>query len=109
MIILATMATVIASQAVISGPSPWRRRRPSLHYLPRMTITHTSAQQRGQIYVPFVNWALCLAVVGLIVGFRDSSNLASAYGIAVTGTFVITTVLITVVARRSSGTHHSGR
>ena len=100
MIILATMATVIASQAVISGAFSMTEEAIKLHYLPRMTITHTSAQQRGQIYVPFVNWALCLAVVGLIVGFRDSSNLASAYGIAVTGTFVITTVLITVVARR---------
>lgn len=98
-IILATAATVIASQAVITGAFSMTEEAIRLHYLPRMTITHTSAEQRGQIYVPFVNWALCVAVVVLILGFRDSSNLASAYGIAVTGTFVITTVLITVVAR----------
>ena len=100
MIILATMATVIASQAVITGAFSMTEEAIRLHYLPRLTVKHTSAEQRGQIYVPFVNWALCVAVVLLIVGFRDSSNLASAYGIAVTGTFVITTVLITVVARR---------
>lgn len=101
MIILATMATVIASQAVISGAFSMTEEAIRLRYLPRLTVKHTSAEQRGQIYVPFVNWALCVAVVLLIVGFRDSSNLASAYGIAVTGTFVITTILITVVARRA--------
>ncbi|MDQ1247428.1 MAG: system potassium uptake protein [Actinomycetota bacterium] len=100
MIILATLATVIASQAVITGAFSMTEEAMRLHYLPRLTIKHTSAEQRGQIYVPFVNWALCLAVLALIIGFRDSSNLASAYGIAVTGTFVITTVLITVVARK---------
>lgn len=100
MIILATLATVIASQAVISGAFSLTEQAIRLHYLPRLAVLHTSAEQRGQIYVPFVNWALCAAVIALIIGFRDSSNLASAYGIAVTGTFVITTVLITVVARR---------
>ena len=100
MIILATMATVIASQAVITGAFSMTEEAIRLRYLPRLVVKHTSAEQRGQIYVPFVNWALCIAVVLLIVGFRDSSNLASAYGIAVTGTFVITTILITVVARR---------
>ncbi|MCB9412511.1 MAG: KUP/HAK/KT family potassium transporter [Actinobacteria bacterium] len=100
MIILATLATVIASQAVISGAFSMTEEAIRLHYLPRLAVLHTSAEQRGQIYVPFVNWALCVAVVALILGFRDSSNLASAYGIAVTGTFLITTVLITVVARR---------
>ncbi len=100
MIVLATLATVIASQAVITGAFSMTEEAMRLHFLPRLTVRHTSAEQRGQVYVPFVNWALCLAVVGLIIGFRDSSNLASAYGIAVTGTFLITTVLITVVARR---------
>lgn len=100
MIVLATLATVIASQAVISGAFSLTEQAIRLHYLPRLAVLHTSAEQRGQIYVPFVNWSLCLAVIALIIGFRDSSNLASAYGIAVTGTFVITTVLITVVARR---------
>ncbi len=103
MIILATMATVIASQAVISGAFSMTDEAIRLGYLPRMRVRHTSAAHRGQIYVPFVNWALCLAVVVLILGFRDSSNLASAYGIAVTGTFVITTILITAVARKQWG------
>ncbi len=99
MIILATLATVIASQAVISGAFSMTEAAIQLRYLPRMTVRHTSASERGQIYVPMVNWALCIVVVGLVVGFQNSDNLASAYGIAVTGTFVITTVLITVVAR----------
>ena len=98
-IILATMATVIASQAVLSGAFSMTDQAIRLHYLPRMTVRHTSAEQRGQIYVPFVNWVLFVCVVGLVIGFQDSSRLASAYGIAVTGTFLITTVMITVVAR----------
>ena len=99
MVLLATAATLIASQAVISGAFSMTQQAIRLGYLPRMTVTHTSSQERGQVYVPFVNWALMIAVVGLVIGFRDSSNLASAYGIAVTGTFVITTCLIAVVAR----------
>ena len=99
MVLLATAATLIASQAVISGAFSMTQQAIRLGYLPRMTVTHTSSQERGQVYVPFVNWALMIAVVGLVIGFQDSSNLASAYGIAVTGTFVITTCLIAVVAR----------
>lgn len=98
-IVLATMATVIASQAVLSGAFSMTDQAIRLHYLPRMTVRHTSAEQRGQIYVPFVNWVLFVCVLGLVIGFQDSSRLASAYGIAVTGTFLITTVMITVVAR----------
>ena len=99
MIILATVATIIASQAVISGAFSMTQQAIRLGYLPRMTITHTSASERGQIYVPFVNWLLMVAVIALVIGFQSSSNLAAAYGIAVTGTFLITTCLITVVAR----------
>ena len=99
MVILATVATVIASQAVISGAFSMTAQAIQLGYLPRLTLRHTSATERGQVYVPFVNWLLMIAVIALVLGFRDSSNLASAYGIAVTGTFVITTCLITVVAR----------
>lgn len=100
MIALATVATLIASQAVISGAFSMTQQAIRLGYLPRMRVLHTSASERGQVYVPFVNWLLMIAIIGLVLGFRDSSNLASAYGIAVTGTFVITTCLISVVARR---------
>ena len=100
MIALATVATLIASQAVISGAFSMTQQAIRLGYLPRMRVLHTSASERGQVYVPLVNWLLMIAIIGLVLGFRDSSNLASAYGIAVTGTFVITTCLITVVARR---------
>ena len=100
MVLLATAATLIASQAVITGAFSMTQQAIRLGYLPRMTVVHTSATERGQVYVPFVNLLLAVAVVGLVVGFQSSSNLASAYGIAVTGTFVITTCLIAVVARR---------
>jgi len=100
MVILATAATLIASQAVISGAFSMTQQAIRLGYLPRMTVLHTSASEQGQVYVPFVNWLLMIAVVGLVIGFQSSSNLASAYGIAVTGTFVITTCLIAVLARR---------
>jgi KUP system potassium uptake protein len=100
MVLLATVATLIASQAVISGAFSMTQQAIRLGYLPRMTVTHTSATERGQVYVPLVNWLLMIAVLCLVLGFRDSSNLASAYGIAVTGTFVITTCLIAVVGRR---------
>ena len=103
MIVLATVATVIASQAVISGAFSMTQQAIRLGYLPQMTVLHTSSDERGQVYVPFVNWLLMVAIIGLVIGFQDSSNLASAYGIAVTGTFVITTCLITVVARHRWG------
>lgn len=99
LVLLATAATVIASQAVISGAFSMTAQAVRLRYLPRMMITHTSAAERGQIYVPLVNWILLAAVVLLVVGFQDSNRLASAYGLAVSGTFVITTILTILVAR----------
>jgi len=97
LVLLAILATVIASQAVISGAFSMSRQAVQLGFLPRMTIRHTSSEEIGQVYVPAVNWILCGAVVALVLGFRSSSHLASAYGIAVTGTFAITTVLAMVV------------
>ncbi len=94
---LAAFATVIASQAVISGAFSMTRQAIQLGYLPRMTIVHTSEKAIGQIYIPFVNWVLMLAVAGLVLGFETSSNLASAYGVAVTGTMLISTILLTLV------------
>jgi KUP system potassium uptake protein len=103
MVALATAATVIASQAVISGAYSLTRQAIQLGYIPRMRIEHTSARTMGQIYLPFVNWALFLAVVLLVLGFQSSSALAGAYGIAVASTMVITTVLMIVVSRRLWG------
>ncbi len=97
MVGLATFATVIASQAVISGAFSVTRQAIQLGYLPRMTIIHTSEREIGQIYLPFLNWTLAGFVIALVLGFRSSSNLASAYGVAVTGTMLIDTVLIGLV------------
>jgi KUP system potassium uptake protein len=97
MVILATIATVIASQAVISGAFSVTRQAVQLGFLPRLTIRHTSEHSAGQVYVPAVNWILFVAIVGLVLGFRTSSHLASAYGIAVTGTLAIDTLLFFVV------------
>jgi len=97
LVILATLATVIASQAVISGAFSVARQAIQLGLLPRLKIIHTSGEERGQIYVPFINWTLYCAVVGLVVGFGSSSDLAAAYGIAVTGTMMIDTILIAFV------------
>ncbi|MBA3289799.1 MAG: potassium transporter Kup [Acidimicrobiia bacterium] len=91
--ILATMATVIASQALISGAFSLTAQAVQLDYLPRLDIRHTSSSHVGQIYVPLVNWLLMLGCVGLVIGFRSSANLAAAYGIAVTTTMAITTLL----------------
>ncbi len=91
MVVLATAATVIASQAVISGAFSVARQAVQLGYLPRMQIVHTSHMEAGQIYVPFTNWTLYLAVIALVFGFQSSSNLAAAYGIAVAGTMLIST------------------
>lgn len=96
---LATMATVIASQAVISGAFSLTYQAAQLGYSPRMHIQHTSDQEIGQIYLPGINWMLMLTCIGLVIGFESSSNLAAAYGIAVTTTMVITTLLLSVVAR----------
>jgi KUP system potassium uptake protein len=98
MVVLATAATVIASQAVISGAYSVSRQAVRLGYLPNLTVRHTSTKERGQIYVPAVNWLLFGSVVVLIVSFRSSTRLATAYGLAVTGTFLITTALFLTVA-----------
>jgi len=97
LVVIATIATVIASQAVISGAFSVTRQAVQLGFLPRLRIEHTSSRAAGQIYVPAVNWALLVMVVLLVLGFRQSSNLASAYGIAVSGTMVITTVMLAVL------------
>jgi KUP system potassium uptake protein len=96
---IATIATVIASQAVISGAFSLTMQAVQLGYSPRLDIQHTSQTERGQIYLPFVNKVLMICCIGLVLGFRSSSNLASAYGIAVTTTMGITTLLFFVVAR----------
>jgi KUP system potassium uptake protein len=97
LVVLATCATVIASQAVISGAFSLTRQAIQMGYCPRLTITHTSNRQIGQIYVPFINWTLLAAVMLLVAGFRTSSNLAAAYGIAVTLAMLIDSLLIYVV------------
>ena len=99
MVVLATCATVIASQAVISGAFSVTRQAIQLGYIPRLEILHTSERAIGQIYVPFVNWSLFVAVVLLVIGFENSDNLANAYGIAVAATMVIECILAMVVAR----------
>lgn len=103
LILLATMATVIASQAVISGAFSLARQCVQLGFLPRLEIRHTSEHEIGQIYVPRVNWILMFGVIALVVGFKSSSALASAYGIAVTGTMLIDGILFWFVARRVWG------
>ncbi|MDT0177536.1 low affinity potassium transporter Kup [Pantoea sp. RRHST58] len=98
LLILATLATVIASQAVISGVFSLTRQAVRLGYLPGMRIIHTSEMESGQIYVPMINWVLYFAVLIVIISFEHSSNLAAAYGIAVTGTMVLTSILSCTVA-----------
>jgi KUP system potassium uptake protein len=100
MVALATMATVIASQSMISGAFSMARQCMQMSFLPRMTVTHTSETEEGQIYLPQVNGVLLVGVLILVLSFRSSDALASAYGIAVTGTFLCTTVLAIVVFRR---------
>ncbi len=99
LVILATLATIIASQSVISGAFSVFRQAVQLDYLPRITIVHTSGTEEGQIYVPFANWTLYTAVMALVIFFQTSSNLAGAYGIAVAGTMIITTMLVSVVMK----------
>ncbi|MEA2439869.1 MAG: system potassium uptake protein [Thermoleophilaceae bacterium] len=99
MVLLATVATVIASQAVISGAFSVTRQAVQLGFLPRVTIRHTSDEEEGQVYAPGINAILFVAVVALVVGFGSSQSLASAYGIAVTGTLAIDTILFFVVVR----------
>jgi KUP system potassium uptake protein len=93
LVILSTVATIIASQAVISGAFSITRQAVQMGYLPRLSIVHTSEMERGQIYVPSVNWILMATTIALVFGFKNSDNLAAAYGIAVTTTMLITTML----------------
>jgi KUP system potassium uptake protein len=102
-VVLATLATVIASQAVISGAYSMTRQAMQLGFLPRLRVAYTSASEAGQIYMPEVNWVLLAAVVIASIGFGSSTALASAYGIAVTGTMLITTVLTFFVVRHAWG------
>jgi KUP system potassium uptake protein len=97
LVILATMATVIASQAVISGAFSVTQQAIQLGFMPRLRITHTSAAAHGQIYIPMINWALMVMVIVLVLTFQNSSNLAAAYGIAVTGAMLIDTCLLAVL------------
>jgi KUP system potassium uptake protein len=103
LVVLTTFATVIASQAVISGAFSLTRQAVQLGYLPRMDIEHTSETQIGQIYIPGLNWILMIACIGLVLGFRSSSSLAAAYGVAVTTDMVFTAILFSVVARSRWG------
>ncbi len=98
-VVLATAATIIASQALISGAFSLTMQAAQLGYVPHIQLKHTSAESHGQVYISSVNWALMVGCVGLVLGFRSSSNLAAAYGIAVTMTMVITTILFYFVAR----------
>lgn len=103
MVALATAAAVIASQALISGSFSLTMQAVQLGFAPRVAIEHTSSATRGQIYIPWINWGLMLACIGLVVGFRSSDNLAAAYGIAVVLTMLITTLLFYFAARRLWG------
>ena len=103
MLVLACVATIIASQAVITGAFSMTREAIQLGYSPRMDIKHTSQQMYGEIYVPWVNRALFVMVIAAVIGFRSSDNLGAAYGVAVTGTMLITSILALVVQRRLWG------
>jgi KUP system potassium uptake protein len=103
LLVVATLAAIVASQALISGAFSLARQAVQLGYTPRLTIVHTSQQEYGQIYVPEVNWALMAGTLCIVVGFRSSGALGAAYGIAVTGTMVITTVLFAVIMRTRWG------
>jgi KUP system potassium uptake protein len=103
MVVLATAAAVIASQAVITGAFSLTMQAIQLGFSPRLRINHTSSIEFGQIYIPAVNWALMLGCIAIVIGFGTSSNLAAAYGVAVTSTMVITTILFYVVARERWG------
>jgi KUP system potassium uptake protein len=100
LVVLATMATIIASQALITGAYSVVQQAVQLGYMPRLRISHTSASAAGQIYVPMVNWALMVLVILLVLSFQKSTNLAAAYGFAVTGTMLITTCLIVFLMRK---------
>ncbi len=99
MIVLATAATIIASQATISGAYSMTQQAIKLGYLPRMAVMHTSSRAKGQIYLPTVNWILLIAVLAAVIGFGSSSRLSSAYGVAVMATMLTTTILTFFVIR----------
>ena len=103
MVFLAAAATVIASQAVISGAFTVARQAAQLGYLPRLRIAHTSEQTMGQVYVPWINWVLMVSVLTLVVTFKTSAALAFAFGMAVTGTITITTLLFFYIVRNRWG------
>lgn len=103
LVVLSTAATVIASQALISGVFSLSMQAVQMGYLPRLRVQHTSESEEGQVYIPGMNWTLMLACIGLVFGFRSSGGLAAAYGVAVTTTMVVTTVLFYVVARERFG------
>ncbi len=103
MVALATAATIIASQALISGAFSLTHQAVQLGFFPRVTVKHTSSETEGQIYVPEINWLLAFACIGLVLGFKESSRLAAAYGIAVTGTMAITSIVYFVVTRYTWG------
>ena len=98
-VIIATLATVIASQALISGAYSLTMQAVQFGYSPRVEIRHTSEKERGQIYIPVINWALMICCISLVIGFQSSTRLAAAYGVAVTTTMVVTSILFYVVAR----------
>ncbi len=103
MVLLATMATIIASQAVISGSFSLTRQAIQMGYLPRMKVIQTSASRIGQIYVAPVNWLLMISTIGLVAGFQSSGKLAAAYGVAVTSTMLITSILFYVISKERWG------
>jgi KUP system potassium uptake protein len=98
-VVIATMAAVIASQALITGAFSLTMQAVQLGYMPRVQIEHTSSRERGQIYIPAINWVLMISCIGLVLGFRDSTHVAAAYGVAVTTTMVVTTLLLFTVER----------
>jgi KUP system potassium uptake protein len=102
-LVIATLAAVVASQALISGAFSLARQAVQLGYVPRLTVVHTSEEEHGQIYVPEVNAALMVGTLLIVLGFRNTANLGAAYGIAVTGTMAITTLLFAVIARQRWG------
>jgi len=103
LVALATAAAVIASQALITGAFSLTMQAVQLGYTPRLVIRHTSAAARGQVYLPLVNWVLLLSCIGLVLGFKSSSALAAAYGVSITSTMLITTILFHVIARHQWG------
>jgi KUP system potassium uptake protein len=106
LVVLSSFATVIASQALISGAFSLTRQAMQLGYFPRVTVRHTASQMEGQVYIPQINWILAFACILLVLGFERSEHLAAAYGIAVTGTMAITSVVYYAVVRRVWGWSH---